>query len=592
MNEGTTKGFRGVYAKLLLSFLALTIPVYLIVLSFLSSAITTVKERITNSVFSEIDRLLTGLETDLERVKLFQLMLKNDENVQYLATAQGVIPDYDKISLYKELQSKFDLIVSNSSFIDDLAIDFPDFDLRLSYLSGRTSIPMEDLKQYENEDFSDGWLKMSYSQAELDRRLSDVLTYKMYMKTTRGGVTKIHYVLRMNIGLDKFRKLLQDFKVGQSGSALIYDRKHGFLIEPANRGELSRLVSARLQEQDSFNSSAAEGQFNLRYDKQKTTVLYRTSEALDWTVAVFVPEKEIMGEVHGRQKGLILLIGVTLISVAGFSYVIYRQIHKPIRVLFNAMRHVERDRYDTRIPTRRNDEFDYIYTRFNQMIQRIETLIQRDYLQQIRIKQSELKQLQTQINPHFLYNCFYIIYRMSKDRENEAIAKMSEYLGKYYQFITYKSGMDEVSLAEEVEHSVAYLSIQQIRFEDQLTYTVEVDPALGDIPVPRLILQPLVENVIVHALETRPENISMTIHAQRVENVLELSVEDDGPGANEQAIRKLLQDLELEHEHPASSFALWNIHWRIRYKYGPDYGIVIRHPKYGGFHITIRLPAD
>jgi len=591
MGDGRARKFRGVLAKLLFSFLLLTIPVYLIALYVLSSAITTVKERITNSVISDIDRFLAGLETDLERVKLFQLMLRNDENVQYLFTAQGIIPDYDKIAIYKELQSKFDLIVSNSSFIDDLAIDFPAFDMRLSYVTGRTAIPPEDLKRYANENFDDGWLKMSYGQAELDRRLSDVLSYRLYVKTTRGKETTIHYVLRMNIALDKFRKLLQEFKVGPSGSALIYDRKLGFLIDPSEGDSLSRLVADRLKEQSSAEPEKAEGQFNLRYENRAYTVMYKTSEALRWTAAVFVPEKEILGEVQDRRRILNLLIVVSIVSLIGYSYVIYRQIHKPIRVLFNAMHQVERDRYDTRIPTGRNDEFDYIYIRFNQMITRIESLIQQDYLQQIRIKQSELKQLQAQINPHFLYNCFYIIYRMSKERDYDSIATMADYLGKYYRYITYNSGSDEIPLAEEVRHSATYLRIQQIRFEDQLTYQVDIDPSLDGVLVPRLILQPLVENVIVHALEESAAAVAVAIRASRIGDALEISVEDDGPGADEQAIRKLEKELEFEHDHPPSSFALWNTHWRIRYKYGPDYGIVVR-PLDLGFHITIRLPAE
>lgn len=593
MNEGSKKGFHGVLTKLLLSFLLLTIPVYLIALSVLGSAITAVKNRITSSVFSDLDRFMTGLETDLERVRLFQLMLKNDENVQYLSTAQGVIPDYDKVALYKELLSKFDLIISNSSFIDDLAIDFPDFDTRLSYVTGRTAIPPTDLQIYAEEDFSDGWLKTSYGQAELDRQVSDVLSYTLYMKTVRAGKTKIHYVLRMNIALSKFRKLLQDFKIGPSGSALILDRTHGFLIDPAGGGELAGLVSERIQGQPADAGDSGDRQFNLTYDNQRFAVMHKTSEALNWTVAVYVPEKELMGEVQNQRRMLYALIAVTIVSVIGFSYVIYRQIHKPIRVLFNAMRQVERDRYDTRIPSRRNDEFDYIYIRFNQMIHRIESLIQRDYLQQIRIKQSELNQLQAQINPHFLYNCFYIIYRMSKERDYASIAEMTDYLGRYYQFITYKSGSDEVSLDEEIAHSAAYLKIQQIRFESQLAYEIDVDPALGGIPVPRLILQPLAENVIVHALEKSARDVFVRIRAARVGDALELSVEDDGPGLDEEQRRKLTQELEQEREHPETSFALWNIHWRIRYKYGLDYGLIIGGDReQGGFLITIRLPAE
>ncbi|MFD0712127.1 sensor histidine kinase [Paenibacillus sp. GCM10027626] len=592
MNEGSKKGFHGVLTKLLLSLLLLTIPVYLIALSVLGSAITNVKNRITSSVFSDLDRFTAGLETDLERVKLFQLMLKNDENVQFLSTAQGVISDYDKIALYKELQSKFDLIISNSSFIDDLAIDFLDFDLRLSYVTGRTAIPPKDLKIYAEEDFSDGWLKTSYGQAELDRRVSDVLSYTLYMKTVRAGKTKIHYVLRMNIALNKFHKLLQDFKIGQSGSALILDRAHGFLIDPSSGGELAGLVSQRIQEHPDPAGDFSDGQFNLTYNNQQFAVMYKTSEALNWTVAVFVPEKEIMGEVQGQRRMLYALIVVTIVSIIGFSYVIYRQIHKPIRVLFNAMRQVERDRYDTRIPSRRNDEFDYIYIRFNQMIQRIESLIQKDYLQQIRIKQSELNQLQAQINPHFLYNCFYIIYRMSKERDYDSIAEMTDYLGRYYQFLTYNSGSDEVLLEEEIGHSAAYLKIQQIRFESQLAFEIDVDSALGGIPVPRLILQPLVENVIVHALEKSARDMFVLIRAERVGDALELSVEDDGPGLHEERRRKLIKELEIEREHPETSFALWNIHWRIRYKYGLDYGIAIGHREHDGFLITIRLPAE
>ncbi|MFD0959428.1 cache domain-containing sensor histidine kinase [Paenibacillus chungangensis] len=578
---------RGVLMKLLLAFFLLTIPVYLVSLSLLGSAITSVKHRITDSVHTDLDRFLSRLTIDLERVKQFQLMLKNDENVQYFYAAQNIMSDYEKIALFKELKSKFELIVSNSSFIDDLIIDFPESDLRLSYVSGRTDIPSDDRSSYAEEDYSDGWLKTSYGWAELERTRSDVLSYTLFTRTLRGGTQKLHYVLRMNIALDQFRSLLGQLKVGKSGSALIVDRSAGFVIR-GNDSMVSDVIGERLSEQ--LLAGESDGILHTKVDKLKYTVLYRHSPELNWTAAVYVPEREFLGEVRSTKQKLYVLIAVSVLSVIGFSYIIYRHIHKPIRVLYNAMQQVGRERYDTRIASSRNDEFDYIYTRFNDMIQRIEHAIQRDYLQQIRIKQSELNQLQAQINPHFLYNCFYSVYRMSKERDYEAIARMTDYLGRYYQFITYKSRSDEVTLQEEVSHSVVYLDIQSIRFEDQLSYELHVAPQLSHVLVPRLILQPLIENAIVHALEESAEHVRIEISAAADGGVLKLTVADNGPGIEEERLCEVVAGLEREHIHPDNSFALWNIHWRLKYKFGPGFGIAIGKRKEGGFVITLKLP--
>jgi len=575
----------GLLLKLTLFFFILTIPVNLISLSILNSAVKSMHEETTKSTFSKLQFFLDRLEADMDKVKQFEIVLRNDQNIQFLSNA-GQIEGYEKIALYKDLLSKFGMIVSNSEYIDDLFVDFYGLQERLSYVSGYSKIPEADTKIFFGAREDNSVLQRFYRKAQIANQLTDVLTFALFAPgIIEVPSNEVSHMLGMNISLGKFKKLLQSFKVGDSGEAFILDPDKNSFVGSKEKGALENKIEAVLRQQ---YADSPQGWITMNDSNEEYMVVYRKSKALNWTLAVYFVESDITGSINKVRHLIRILTIVSVISIAGISFVTYREVYKPIRLLFNAMRNVERGFHDTRIESKRKDEFQYVYHQFNQMVMRIEQLIQEVYVQELRLNQAELKQLQSQINPHFLYNCFYIIYRMSQEGNNGIVSEMSEYLGKYFRFITH-SASEEVMLGDELQHSEFYLKIQKIRFPERLDFHISADPEWLRMYIPRLIVQPLVENAIVHGMEKINKKIVVSIVAASHEAYSELVVEDNGPGITEEQRISLERTLADERAHPKSSCALWNIHWRLRYKFGQDYGVVIPAVSFG-FKVILRLP--
>jgi two-component system sensor histidine kinase YesM len=203
-------------------------------------------------------------------------------------------------------------------------------------------------------------------------------------------------------------------------------------------------------------------------------------------------------------------------------------------------------------------------------------------------EQAELKQLQAQINPHFLYNSFFILYRMAKDADYEHITTLCSHLSEYYRYIT-RNDLTEVPLREELDHAWRYARIQLIRFGKRIAVDFEEAPeACGDIMVPHLILQPLLENAFNHGLKNMVKGGVLRVSFVQRPDTLVIAVSDNGAGLSEEALRLLRERMNRSKDTKISALA--NIHKRLRLKFGPSAGISVYNDERGGFlqeiHIT------
>nr|WP_240547958.1 histidine kinase [Paenibacillus lignilyticus] len=256
-------------------------------------------------------------------------------------------------------------------------------------------------------------------------------------------------------------------------------------------------------------------------------------------------------------------------------------IHRPLKRLIQAFKILETDNLNISIRPQGDIEFGYLYRSFDRMVDKLRGSIQENYEQKIALQHSELKQLQSQINPHFLYNSFFNIYMISRSGDAENAATLAQRLGSYYQFIT-RSGSDEVTLDLEYRHAVDYCDIQGIRFSNRITIEAAKLPEVcKPLLVPRLLIQPVVENAFEHAFEDGMRRGNVTVQVEYEEDRLCISVEDDGDTLTDEA-------LELLHERLADVSAsqektgLFNVCRRIRLKFGQRSGIFVSRSALGG----------
>jgi two-component system sensor histidine kinase YesM len=261
------------------------------------------------------------------------------------------------------------------------------------------------------------------------------------------------------------------------------------------------------------------------------------------------------------------------------------------------MQAVERGDFDVQADIRSGNEIGELGKDFNIMTSEIKLLLQRITEQQEQKRKSELKALQMQINPHFLYNTLDSIIWMAEGKKQQEVIAMSSALARLFR-LSISRGKEVIDLASEVEHVSNYLTIQKIRYKDKLDYRLEVPEELKGYRTVKIILQPLVENAIYHGIKNKAGTGIITIAGTKTEAGIELTVRDDGVGMDEAQLARLRATLaggdpvdDGEGYSPHSGLGVRNVDERIKLYFGPGFGLSYESEEDGGTLVRVRLPA-
>ncbi|WP_289356520.1 sensor histidine kinase [Paenibacillus sp. S-12] len=314
---------------------------------------------------------------------------------------------------------------------------------------------------------------------------------------------------------------------------------------------------------------------------------------------VFRPIEEIYKETKTMRQFTYLIIACSFVLSMLISWGIYNRIASPLDQLKNAMKGLIGGDYDIRLHTRRKDEFGYLMDSYNRMAEHQKHLIQDHYEQQLRIARTELTFLQSQINPHFLYNTLNSIYWTAQNYEAEEISEMVLNLSHFFRLSLHK-GKDTFTVEETITHLGYYLRIQQIRFLHCFQVVYEIQEATKTIPVLKLLLQPLVENAVIHGLEQMKSDGLLIISSFLKQGKLMITVQDNGSGISEQRLQSIYQVIqEIEGKTAPFSFlespgkelyGLRNVCSRMKMFYGHDAHIRFESQLGVGTTVTLELP--
>ena len=296
-------------------------------------------------------------------------------------------------------------------------------------------------------------------------------------------------------------------------------------------------------------------------------------------------------QIGGFVRGIVLGYCGAAVILLALVYGTFLLISRPIAHMSAALVHFDQGKLDTRIGASPFREFREMYGQFDKMAQRIQTLIETEYELRLLHFQAELKQVQYQINPHFLYNTYFILRAMLYGEAYDDATRLAELMGKYLRYITV-SGDEYARLAEEIGHTQAYAEIQQCRFRDKMAVEfAPCPPAYLSMRVPRLILQPLVENAFVHGVKHNEGPGHIRVSFEQAGQDLLIRVEDNGEGTSDAAIACQARRLEAaQRQAPVDGgVALTNIHRRLRMIYGEDGGVSIARSSLGGACVTVRI---
>ena len=278
---------------------------------------------------------------------------------------------------------------------------------------------------------------------------------------------------------------------------------------------------------------------------------------------------------------------VLILLASLFAVILSAKITEPIKQLQAAMKEVQEGKFKpVSIEAAGDDEISSLTRSFNRMTERIDELMKKNSKEQAEKRKSELKALQSQINPHFLYNTLdSIIWLIETEDSNQAI-KMTSVLARFFRQAIGKSNI-YVTVWQELEYTRNYLLIQQMRYKDKVAFDIRVDLEVMECAIVKLVLQPLVENALYHGLKYKKEQGNILICGYRQGETVILKVMDDGAGMTQEALSRIFQK-KTDQKH--NGVGMKNIQDRLKMYYGPGCGLSVESKEGKGTTVTITIP--
>ncbi|MDD7520316.1 MAG: sensor histidine kinase [Dorea formicigenerans] len=284
------------------------------------------------------------------------------------------------------------------------------------------------------------------------------------------------------------------------------------------------------------------------------------------------------------------LIAVLTIGLAMAVMQITTGMLRPIQVLAQAAGRISEGDLDARADVDSRDEIAVLADRFNDMAGNIQTLVVKVREDEQKMRKADLRLLQEQINPHFLYNTLDNIVWLIEGNEPDEAVEMVVTLSEFFRLVLSK-GKEFITIRQEEHHISSYLQIQGKRYHDILDYHIYIDPEIYEYQIPKLTLQPLVENALYHGIKYKRSRGMIEITGTKEGENLYLTVADDGVGMDEDELKKLEKEISRPCKETESGFGLANVNERIRMYFGSEYGMKIWSEKGSGTRITIEIPA-
>ncbi|HEY5583526.1 MAG TPA: sensor histidine kinase [Ruminiclostridium sp.] len=450
---------------------------------------------------------------------------------------------------------------------------------------------IEDLKQENLIDFNqieDNKIHWSsiysqiYYQSDRQQKLKIFSGIRSFKDSFQPGIKGI---LTVDLGEDTLFEYIKSIKLGNNGKIFIID-KEGKIMTSSERGIISEKIEESvlniIKEKDN-------GYSYIQRDGLKNVLIFNTSAKTGWKVVASIPLKEVLQQT-GSIKTTAIMVGIIVIILSSLvSFFISSKITKPIREMTKLVKIVAKGNLDVKYESKTNDELKDLSDGFNNMTSNLKEMINKVYVEEIQLKQAQLENLNSKINPHFLYNTLDTIYWMLVIAKQDKTAKLVVALSNMLRYNISKSG-DQVTIGEEIKQIDNYLYIQKTRFKDRLSVEYDIEEAVNDCYIMKLLIQPIVENAIKHGLEFQSKKGSIVIKGFQKEDGIIIQIIDDGKGMTVQKVENVLSTEQDSTTLKKPGIGLNNVNERIKMFYGPEYGLLIESKVGEGTCINIYIP--
>ncbi|HEY8500342.1 MAG TPA: sensor histidine kinase [Clostridia bacterium] len=424
-----------------------------------------------------------------------------------------------------------------------------------------------------------------------------------YTDSINGSVNYI-YLVRTIYNQDDFSEIgLQVILVKKEFLETVYKGLTKSMQNIVIVSENNELIASRNSEDWFIKSDTLKNLKNER-DSQidsdlKAMVSHTTISDTNWKVITYIPLSELFRDANALGRKIIILSIITVLILSMFNLAIAMGFINPINRLVRGMKMVQKDNRIVYIDDERNDEIGFLNQTFNEMSREINHLVTWVYREQITRKEAELKALQSQINPHFLFNTLESINWMAQLNNVPEISKIVTDLSDLMEA---SIGRDDrlITVEEEFRYSDKYISLLKARFEDKIEFEKEILDGAGEVKIPRLLIQPLVENAVYHGIERLRGKGRISLKAFIEGDMLVIIVMDSGPGIDGTELSALNRMLSMDNDSyfkalgskRRKSIGIENVNRRIKLFYGDKYGLKIESEQGSFTRVIVNIPIN
>lgn len=568
---------RGLRSRFILLFSAVTLPLLLLLFvaghyarQVVLTQVASSYQNLVNSNLHMIDRSLDDITTNMVYI------VDHDENFQKFG--RSGLTDSDYFFAQMELLQRNSAYRSYYHTVDMFYI----YSRKNDLFAATNVIPGSDHDEIE------GWITRSLqsSQARVP------LLYKWSIVQI-GGQNFLHRVVSDDSSNDTFigalinvntlKTALGDLNLREGGDVLFVGEDGAVLsdLSPGIDPDF-RLPADKLATNTSFSYSDG---------ARKLFVITSRSADNGISMAVILPYSDLLRGLQNFQTAINLLPIFVFLILLVYLLVFRKIIYRPILQLLVAIRRTKDGDMDMKLPGSPVTEFDIINHTFNDMVGEIKDLKIDVYEERLNVQKAELKHLQTQINPHFFLNTMNIIFQLADMKRYELVKKTVRHMVQYFRFLLGAS-KDTITLGAEIAHIRNYLEIQKMRYQETFEFSIELAPELLEARVPSLIVQPFVENAMLHGMSVKGEPFLLSITAASGPDArMCIEVKDSGKGISSE----MLAELSSDKYKPASEdnhIGIWNVKRRLAMRYGGRSDITFFHHEPKGFGVRLCLPVE
>ncbi|TNJ63176.1 sensor histidine kinase [Paenibacillus hemerocallicola] len=561
--------------KMLLLIAMLMVPVIALYMYSNDQSIGVVEEQINIANQNRLKLFLEKIEGTMDQVSNYSNIITKDPDL-YGMTGNALPADrYDYAVLVDSIERKLGLFSLSTDWMSRFSLYFP---ASGRAVSSHSSIVYDE--SYLTEHLSANWIFRPITVNGIPKR-----AFTRYFVEPYAGVTDLRQasiIVEVDLMEDNIVSLLDSFKSQGNNDPFLYKAPDGYVLNGTADGGIARRII------DSYDVAAnvrAKNHDTIMLDNKRYLIYFFQSPKLGWTLIDYVPLADIVAPLTKSRYLFYVTVGLLLFLGGAAAYLLYVHVQVPVELLTESVSKLKKGQFSVRLPLNRNREFRRLIAQFNEMAAQIQHLVEKVYSEELRSKEAVMKQLQSQINPHFLYNSLAYIISMAKMNRPKPIEAMAYSLADYFKYTTRNVSMT-TTIREEIDFVTSYMEIMNYQL-NKICWRIAIPDSMQHMPIPRLLIQPVVENAIVHGLESKPDEGEIRIIGTDEADWCTITVEDDGAGLTAEELERLNGRI-AQIETDGDSFGLWNVNQRLRHQFGGQSGIAIESSADGGLRVVLR----